>query len=161
MIDITSTIQDAIKRIQSLPGKIERAGSKTLKAAAETVTRIMKRPGKKRTYPIDWDSPAQQRKVMAMLRARGELPYVRKGGYIGAWMMRQIEGGYSSENIGHAALFMAGAPSGEFPGAVHVTPSGQSHIHAGTWQPIRPVLDAVLARLPADLVDDLKVEVSQ
>lgn len=159
MIDISSSIQDNIKWIRSLPGRINRAGSKTLKNAAETVTRIMKRPGKKPTYPIKWDSEKQRRKVMAMLG--DDLPYTRTNGYVDAWEMREIQNGYTSENIGHNALFLAGAASGEFPGAVHVTPSGQSNIHAGRWQPVRPVLDSVLARLPGELVEDLKVEVNQ
>jgi len=158
VINVTTTVKDAVRRIHAIPGKLNRAGTKTLKSTAETVTRIMSRPGLLPKYPIDWDSPKQRRKVMAKLKGK---PYKRTGAHVNAWETRAIENGFQSENIGHQAVFLHGAPSGDFPGAVHVTASGQSHIHQGRWPLIKPVVDAVLARLPKQLLDALQIEVNQ
>lgn len=158
MINITTNIQEAIRKIQAVPAGLTRAGTKTLKSAADTVTRIVKRPGLLPRYPINWDSPKQKRKVMAKLKGK---PYRRTGATVNAWETRPIESGFQSENIGHNAVFLYGAPSGDFPGAVHVTRSGQSHIHEGRWPLINKVLNAVLARLPQQLLEALRVEVNQ
>lgn len=158
MIDITSNVQEAIRKIQAVPAGLTRAGTKTLKSAAETVTRIMKRQGRPSRSPVNWDTPKQKRKVMAKLKGK---PYKRTGATANAWETRPIESGYQSENIGHNAVFLYGAPSGEFPGAVHVTHSGQSHIHQGRWPLVKPVVDAVLARLPQQLLEALRIEVNQ
>ena len=161
MIDITSTTQEAIKQLQSIPGKLNRAAGKTLKSASEEVTRIMKRPGLPPSYPINWDSIKQKVAVIIKLKKRGELPYKRKNAYVNAWENRPIEGGYQSENIGHQALFLAGSVSGEYPGAVRVQSSGQSHIFAGRWRLIKPVVASVLARMPKVLLENLRAETNQ
>lgn len=158
MINVTSNIQEAIKKIRAVPAGLNRAGTKTLKSAAETVTRIMSRPGLPSRRPVNWDTPKQRRKVMAKLKGQ---PYRRTNATANAWETRPIESGFQSENIGHNAVFLYGAPSGEFPGAVHVTRSGQSHIHEGRWQLVKTVVDAVLARLPKELLEALHVEVNQ
>jgi hypothetical protein len=161
MINITSTTQDAIKKLQAIPGKLNRAADKTLKSASEEVVRIMKRPGRLPTYPIPWDSLKQKIAVIIKLKKRGELPYRRKNAYVNGWQNLKTESGYESENIGHQALFMAGAVSGTYPGAVHVTSTGQSHIQAGRWRLVKPVVDAVLARMPQKLIETIQVEVNQ
>jgi hypothetical protein len=161
MINITSTTQDAIKKLQVIPGKLNRAANKTLRSASDEVTRIMKRPGLPITYPVDWDSLKQKIAVIIKLKKRGELPYRRKNAYVDAWQNHPIESGYQSENIGHQALFLAGAVSGTYPGAVHVTSTGQSHIARGRWRLVKPVVDAVLARLPEALLKNLHIEVNQ
>lgn len=158
MIDVTSNVKEAIKKIQAVPAGLNRAATKTLKSAAETVTRIMSRAGLPSRSPVNWDTPKQKRKVMAKLKGK---PYKRTGATANAWETRPIDSGFQSENIGHNAVFLYGAPSGEFPGAVHVTRSGQSHIHQGRWPLVKPVVDAVLARLPKQLLDVLRVEVSE
>lgn len=159
MIDITSNVRDVIKRFKALPGHIERAALQTSKGVSDAITKAMKRPGLPVRYPIDWDSPRQQRKVMALLHAQGGPPYRRTGGYINAWQTRAIAGGHQSENIGHNAVFLAGAPSGNIIGK-KVTASGQSHIHAGRWQLVRPVIQFVVSKLPERLLKALKVEVN-
>lgn len=158
MIDITSSTQAAIKELKAIPGKLNRAGTKTLRSASEEVVRIMKRPGLPPSYPIDWDSIKQKIFVIIKLRKEKNLPYRRKNAYVNAWENRPIEGGFQSENIGHQALFLAGSVSGEYPGAVHVTSTGQSHIFAGRWRLIKPVVASVLARMPSVLLENIRAE---
>ena len=154
-------IDEAIKRIGSIPGSIRRSRDKTLTQVAETIVGIMRRSGLPVRYPITWDSLKQKIKVIAMLRARGDLPYTRKGGYENAWESQPLSNGVTVQNIGHNAVFLAGAPSGNFAGARLVQPSGQSNIHKGRWRLIKPVLDAVNARLPVKLLEALKIEVNE
>jgi hypothetical protein len=161
MIDITSNTQAAIKTLRAIPGKLNRAANKTLQSASEEVVKIMKRPGLAPKYPIPWDSVRQKIAVIIKLKKKGKLPSRRSNTYVNAWENRPIEGGYQSENIGHQALFLAGAVSGTYPGAVHVTASGQSHIHAGRWRLVKPVVDAVLARMPQKLIEAINIEVNQ
>ena len=157
----TLNIDEAIKRIGSIPGSIRRSRDKTLTQVAETIVGIMRRSGLPVRYPITWDSVKQMRKVIAMLRERGDLPYTRKGGYENAWEKQPLSNGIAVQNIGHKAIFMAGAPSGNFAGARQVQPSGQSNIHKGRWRLIKPVLDAVNARLPVKLLEALHIEVNE
>jgi hypothetical protein len=159
MINITTNIQDAIKQIKALPGKIDRVSKASLKEATDTITRIMRRPGLPVRYPIKWDSLKQKRYVIAKLRREGNLPYTRTGATEQAWQNKAIANGYEVSNIGHKAVFIYGTPSGEGIGG-KVTASGQSHIHEGRWRLVRPVVDAVLARLPDIILRMLKVEVS-
>lgn len=159
----TLNVEEAIKKVRSVPGSIRRSRDKTFHQVADTVVRIMRRSGLSVRYPIQWDSPKQMRKVIAMLRARGDLPYTRKGEYENAWESEPLanSNGVAIQNIGHNAVMLAGAPSGSFSGARLVQPSGQSHIHKGRWRLIKPVLDAVNARLPFNLLEALKVEISE
>lgn len=161
MIQIQTNIQQAVQNLRRLPGAFHRAGTKTLEQAAITTHRIMQRPGLPVTYPINWDSDKQKIYVIAKLRREGNLPYERTGDTEQAWGYASITNGYEVSNIGHNAVFLYGTPSGVLPGAVKVTPSGQSHIHAGRWRLIHEVLTAVLSRLPDSLLQALKIEASQ
>lgn len=154
-------IQEAINKIRSVPGAVRRSRDTTLENVTSKIVDIMSRSGLSVRYPIVWDSIRQMRKVIAMLRERGDLPYTRKGGYENAWEDQQIQGGRAVQNIGHNAIMLAGAPSGEFAGARSVQPSGQSNIHKGRWRLIKPVLDAVNARLGIDLLESLKIEINE
>lgn len=161
MIDITGDVRHIVEKIRALPGAMDRASKATMEAAAQTIRRIMSRPGLPVRYPINWDTPKQKRYVLAKLRREKNLPYRRTGDTEQAWGYRATALGATVENIGHKAVFMYGTPSGTMAGAVNVTSSGQSHIHQGRWRLIRDVLDAVLARLPDEVLDLLKIEANK
>ena len=161
MINITSNIKIVVKNIQALPGKMEKAGKKTLESAAQTFTNIMQRPGRKPTYPLTWDSEKQRKFVMAKLRRENNLPYQRTGAHVNGWAMSMLPNGYQSANIGHKAVFLWGAASGQFPGATKVQASGQSHLFQDRWPLTHKVLTAVLSRLPAELLEALRIEVNR
>ncbi len=159
MINITSNVRDVVKRFQALPGHIERAVLRTGKDISDTIVRLMKRPGMPVRYPIHWDSPKQRRAYFATEGFGKGIPYQRTDGYVNAWQSKAIAGGTQAENIGHQALMLAGSPSGNIVGS-KVTASGQSHIHAGHWQLVKPVLEYVISKLPEKLLKALKVEVN-
>jgi hypothetical protein len=157
----TLNIQEVINKIRSVPGSVRRSRDTTFEKVGKKIVDIMSRSGLSVRYPIEWDSLKQMRKVIAMLRDRGDLPYTRKGGYENAWEEKRIGGGHAVQNIGHNAIMLAGAPSGEFAGARAVQSSGQSHIHKNRWRLIKPVLDAINSRLGIDLLASLKIEINE
>lgn len=159
MINITTNIQDVIKRFKALPGQINRAVLTTLDRANEEVVFMMQKEGAPVQGKLDWDSPEQQKAFFASDGFGEGIPYQRNHGYINAYQTRAIEGGVQIENVGHAALMIAGSPSGNILGS-KVTASGQSHLFAGRWQPIKPVLAYVFSKLPEKLLQALHIEVS-
>ncbi len=158
MIEITTNIREAAEKLKRLPRQWYGTTLDILAEASEEIRRIMSRPGLPVTYPIEWDSEKQKWYVIGKLRKEGNLPYRRTGEHAQGWISEPINGGYMTANIGTQAVFLYGAPSGQFAGAVHVQPSGQSHIHKGRWRLVSTVVEAVLSRLPKDLMDRLRVK---
>jgi hypothetical protein len=160
MIDITVSVQEAIRKINRLPKQFEEAAAPVLWQAADKIARIMRRPGLSVRYPITWDSVKQKIFVILKLKREGNLPYQRSGAYTEGWTVTTNFQGAVVSNIGHKAVFLAGYPSGEGGGPLTL-PSGQSHIHEGRWRLIRPVVEAVLSVLPKEVLEALKIEVSK
>lgn len=160
MINITSNVKQAVETLKRIPKHFEGAAVPALQDAARLIRRIMARPGLAVRYPINWDSQKQKRYVMAKLRREGNLPYQRTGEHASGWESIDLFDGAVVQNLGHKAVFLYGTPSGEFPGAVHVQSSGQSHIHKDRWRLVRPVIDAVVARLPAEIVNKFRIDVN-
>ncbi len=73
--DVLNAVREAARqapaRMRREAGKIARG-----KTAQRLIVELSQEPGKPR-YPIRWKSARQRRKVMAMLRESGNLPYVR------------------------------------------------------------------------------------
>lgn len=114
----------------------------------ETVLQIKERvsqEGKPVRYPIDWDSPKQQRFVMRLLRLRGEIPYRRT---------QRTRLGWQEERTPLGANLRGKHPAG----AVFGIPSGwQSRIHRGRWPHLLTVLFEELAKLPDRISQKLTV----
>ncbi len=140
---------------------IERAkigANRTLEQSAREIARIMQRAGLPIRYPVDWDSE-KQRKAFFVTDGFGHgIPYNRTGAYERGWTYSAITGGYSVSNIGHNAMFLSGNPSGA---PIGVSGKLQSNIHRNRWRLIKPVLDAVLARLPENLLKAIGIEVNR
>ena len=162
MIDIETTIKGAIKKLQKLPDQMTRGAMQAISGATNEIVRVMSRPGLQIRYPVSWDSVKQKIFVILKLLREGDLPYTRKGAYEGGWKSESIENGEMVSNVGHKAVFMAGTPlEAGFGRGSRVTPSGQSHIHAGRWPLIRPVIESVFRRLPESLLKFIGVEVNR
>lgn len=162
MIDIETNIKDFVIRLKKLPEKVRRGGMRTVSDASNEIARIMSRPGLAIRYPVSWDSIKQKIAVILKLKRENNLPYQRTGAYEGGWKSESIANGAMVSNIGHKAIFIAGSPlAAGFGIGSRVTPSGQSHIHQGRWRLVRPVVEAVLRRLPSSLLEALRVEVNR
>lgn len=156
MIRIT-TNAEVSKRIARLPSMLQIATERTLSNAVIEIVRIMRRSGLSIKYPVRWDSEKQRRAYFATNVFGKGIPYRRTGAYEDAWKSEAITGGYMVSNVGHKAVFMAGTATGIGIGG-KVTSTGQSHIHQGRWRLFRPVLVAVLSKLPLKLREAFAVE---
>lgn len=161
MIDITTNIRDVIAKMKRIPKQLERATLPALQSTVEEIKRIMQRAGLLVRYPINWDSQKQKRFVIAKLRRENNLPYQRSGAHSAGWFSESVANGYTLSNIGNKAVFLYGTASGNgLPGASKVLPTGQSHIHEGRWRLVRPVIDAVLSKLPRKILDAFRIDVN-
>jgi hypothetical protein len=158
MIEITTSVQNAVKAIGRIPKMLERAAFPVMDKATDEIKRIMQRPGLPIRYPVRWDSIKQKIFVIAKLRREGNLPYERTGEHAQAWEKQTLSSGYTLSNIGHKAVFLYGTVTGTMPGAVNVTPSGQSHIHENRWRLFRPVLNAVMSRIPKSILERFRFD---
>lgn len=157
MIKVKANAESAGKKILRFPSMMTMAARRSLQDATVEIVQIMRRSGLPVTYPIRWDSLKQKIYVIAKLRRERNLPYKRTGAYEQAWKSEAITGGFMVSNIGHKAVFMAGTATGVGIGG-KVTATGQSHIHLGRWRLFRPVLVAVLSKVPMSLRESLRVE---
>lgn len=160
MIEITTTLREAVEKIKRMPREWYGTTLDVFAEFSEEIRRIMSRPGLPVTYPIEWDSEKQKWFVIRKLEEEGNLPYRRTNAHSMGWVSEPINGGYMTANIGHQAVFLYGTPTGQFAGAVHVQPSGQSHIFKDRWRLVRPVVEAVLSKLPKGVLDRLRVNVN-
>lgn len=161
MIDLTASVRDAIKKLNRLPRTMEQAAMPAFQKSAETIRRIMARPGLPVTYPIQWDSIKQRIYVILKLKKENNLPYTRTNQRVLGWKVTPVSNGYQVANIGNKIVFLNGTVTGTLPSAVHVQPSGQSNIFKDRWRLFRPVLNAVLARLPENIIKEVRIDANQ
>ena len=161
MIDITKSLNEAIKKLHRLPRTMESAALPAFKKSAEQIRRIMARPGLPVTYPIRWDSIKQKIFVILKLKAENDLPYTRKNTHVDGWTVTEFSNGYQVANVGNKIVFLNGTVTGTLAGAKNVQPTGQSNIFAGRWRLFRPVLNAVLARLPESIREGVDIHANQ
>jgi len=158
MIKIIHNIDVAIRQIKAVPVRLTKATFIELEAAADRVKRAMSNaPGRKVQYPIKWDSDKQRKFVMAKLRRDDNLPYKRTKKYLNGWVVRNLTQGYELYNREPHSMFLSGTASGSLQGALHVTPTGQSHIHEGRWKLLAPTVANILTYLPKRILETFRI----
>ena len=100
-------------------------------------------------YPLRWASDKQRRKVMALLREKGNLPYSRSGNVARAWRVeteRNAEGNTVIAEVMNDVIGDEGQTyaryvygDGDFKGN-SIYPQQPFHQDTG-WQPITPVIE--------------------
>lgn len=158
MFKLQTNIDEVIARLRQIPAILDRTGMRILGNAAAEVVRIMSKPALPVRYPIDWDSPLQQKSFFITGGFDRGIPYRPTGGAEQAWQTQAITNGHQVSNIGHKAVFLYGTTSGIGTGG-KVTASGQSHIHAGRRPIFRRVVDSVVSRLPEKILQALRIEI--
>lgn len=127
--------------LQDLAAEVPRIGRKGIYDMMLGVRKVMRTPGKKPTYPINWDSDKQRRFVLAMLRAKNNLPYKRTDGLPRGWTIESVSNGYKLYNPAKAAVYLYG----NFEGA------RQSAIHKSRHPVVQEVVEAGVRSLPGDI----------
>ena len=115
------------RELGGIPRKFSKAVMGVLKKTGEAILRTLRKPGLKPTYPIPWDTQKQKRFVMGYVL--DEIPYKRTKQTREAWKMSASSQNLIISNKKKHAVFLYGSVTGSLAGAVHVLPTGQSHIH--------------------------------
>jgi len=160
MFKLQSNIKQVTAKLLKIPSVLENVALGKFRSATAEIVRIMQQPGKPSTRPVDWDSPEQRVAFYASGGFDQGIPYRRSGGTEQAWQHGAISNGFMVSNEGHKAVFLYGTASGVGTGS-KVTSTGQSHIHVGRWPLFRPVVDAIVAKLPDSIRQALRIEIGK
>ena len=99
-----------------------------------------------------WASERQRRYVLAALRAGTiKVPYQRTRAYAAAWHLEEEKQGFSLTTAGRSADRYARYVGGDAFGR------GQAHIHAGRWPLVADVVRAKMARLPTEVLKNVRI----
>ena len=150
--------------LEHLRKAIPEIGRKRLYDMARAIKKILRKPGKKPTYPIQWDSEKQRRAFFARdgfskpagwKRPKGyvnqNIPTRRTNAYVKGFKVERLESGYSIVNPVTYAGYVGGRMSGK----------GQSKIHKDRWQIIREVVNREVAKLPKLIIESLRSVISR
>lgn len=149
MSQFTLTFHGKLVRqgLENLSEEIPQVGRQRIYLRMLRVRTRMAASAPKVRHPIDWDSEKQKRKVLAMLRQEGNLPYKRTGRMRAGWQLDQITDGYRLRNREDASLFVFGDLSNK---------KTQSNIHRGTWPLTKTVVYEELDQLPDEIQNDIE-----
>jgi len=147
MISITATVNKAWQILNRFAAKFPNGTMRVLEATTKRVQKRMNVEGDEITYPVQWDSAKQRRAFFATNGFGKGIPYQRTFGSASAWQVQTFAGGVSL-SAPHPAGAVSGMPNRNF---------WQSRIHHGRWPWLKTELYAELARLPADIMEALKV----
>jgi len=129
------------KSLQELDAEIPKIGRQQIYNTVRKIKAAMRKPGKKPTYPIKWDSDKQRRAFFATGGFGRGIPTRRTGQYAAGWEIEKIESGYKVHN--------------KFAGAKHIGGDAyglsQSSIHKGRWAVLRDETDKAIETLPAEV----------
>lgn len=131
--------------LEDIAAEVPKIGRKRIYDMMLGVVRLLKIPGKKPTYPINWDSDRQRRFVLAMLRADDNLPYRRTDRLPGGWAIEREDNGYRLLNPADAAVYVFGNYEG----------ARQSKIHEGRWSVFQEVVESAINELPPDIEEHI------
>jgi hypothetical protein len=140
------------RRLQNFARDVPRIAKSTIYDAMRDALAKLRKPGKRITYPVRWDSERQRRAYFATDGFGHGIPYRRTGRYGESWKLNANEGdsgqriGYTlSSSLGYAR-YVGGTASG----------AGQSNIHKNRWQLFRDIMDGARNKLPARVRDHLR-----
>jgi hypothetical protein len=126
------------KGLADLGAEIPKIARKDIYDALMRVRSRLASPAPRPTYPINWDSPKQQRAYFATDGFGRGIPTKRTGRYQKAWAVVRLAAGYRIENPIPAAGYIGGDYSGQ----------GQSQIHAGRWPLFMVEIENEIMELP-------------
>lgn len=133
------------KGLEDLGAEIPKIARKDIYDMMLRVRKVMRTPGKRPRYPIQWDSDKQRRYVLAMLREQDNLPYRRTDALPNAWDIVRTPTGYRMENPLSAAVYVYGNFAGE----------RQSSIHEGRHPVAQEIMDAEIDGLPPTIEEHI------
>lgn len=124
------------------------AGSDVLGRTAQDVRDRMTEEGAPVRRPVQWDSERQRRAFFATNGFGRGIPYRRTHQYRFGWQLQRVQFGHT---------LTARHPAGAISGTVVGNRWWQSRIHRGRWNYLPTILVQELSRLPAAILERLKV----
>ena len=137
-IEIKGNFKKASEKIRNTLKRAPRNVKGRLKELADEIIRRLKIPGKKPTYPINWDSDKQRRAFFATNGFGGGIPHKRTGKTARGWTRQETQRGFTVMNKVKGSKYVWGTPGGE----------DQSSIHQGRWTLLRDIIERVISKLP-------------
>lgn len=147
MTQLTIKVSAGLVRqgLEDLGAEIPLIGRRRIRTTLNRIQRRLQKPGKKPTYPIQWDSEKQRRAFFATDGFGHGIPYKRSGDYENAWTITSLPDGYQLSNATAYAKYVGG----DAYGVVH------SGIHSGRWEVYRDVVDEEIKTLPEEVKDEI------
>lgn len=135
------------RNLENLRLAIPKIGIHRSQEAAKEVARRMARPGRKITYPVNWDSLRQKIHVIIMImKKQGFLPSIRTHAHERGWKVQTVTNGAKVWNNVRGSKYIYGTMRNR----------KQSNIHIGRWLVLRDVYDSVMSLLPKKVRESLR-----
>lgn len=131
--------------LEDLKTELPRVGAARMYAAMQRAQTELRKPGKRPTYPIKWETERQRRAYFATNGFGGGIPSHRTGKYEKGFQIRRNTNGYALFNRTPYTKYVGGSADG----------TGQSFIHLDRWVLIRDAVDRAVRRLPQDVREDV------
>lgn len=144
-ISIKTNLPQVKKNLENLAADIPEIGRGRIYGYTQRVLKRLKKPGRKITYPVNWDSEKQRIAFFASNGFGSGIPYSRKGAYQKGWNTVKIENGYRIQNSTEGAKYIGGDAYGR----------RQSKIHKGRWLLLRDVVEQEAEKLPKEIRDSI------
>lgn len=133
--------------LQTFEGEVPKVGRLQIYRAMQRAQKRLRKPGKKPTYPIPWDSLKQKRAFFATDGFGGGIPYKRTGKIVAGWSIVKLDDGYRLINQVDGVKYVVGDAYGQ----------SQSRIHQGRWEVYRDVVEQELEPLPQQVRQEISM----
>jgi len=146
-IEIKNNIKLVRRNLENLRASLPKIGKFRAVEAVTEIARRMAKPGKKITYPVNWDSLKQKIYVIMMImRKQGKLPFVRTHSHERGWKTEATTRGAKVYNNVRGSKYLYGT----------MRNMKQSNIHLGRWLILRVVYDKVVVGLPKKIKESIR-----
>ncbi len=146
-LTITSNVGLVRQGLEDLSADVPKIGRRRIYNTMLRIRSELRKPGEPVTYPIKWDSDLQRIAFFASDGFGKGIPTRRTGTYVAKYRIVRADNGYAIENTTRYGKYVGGSAYG----------TGQSRIHAGRWKLMRDVVDAQVAELPQEIVDEIEM----
>lgn len=137
--------------LENLTAEIPQVGRLQIYRTLQRIQKRMRKPGRKSTSPVQWDTPKQKRAYFASDGFGRGIPTKRRNEYVKAWEIVAIAQGYAIRNPLPQAKYIGGGP---FAGS-------QSRIHQDRWELFREVVTEETDKLPGEIQEQIDITVKR
>lgn len=147
-IRIETTAKLAAKQFENLRKAIPVVSKQRFYEAMQLIRKRLQVPGKRVTYPIDWDTLRQMRAFFASDGFGGGIPHIRTGATAAGFTISKLPQGFEINNLKRGAVHVFG----------NALRQRQSRIHRRNWTKFRDIVDAVVKKLPKSIIATLTLK---